>query len=159
MTRRWFGALAFFAAAALCPAQSSLTIQGVDGKAVELSAADLSKMTQETFTAGDHGTTVSFEGVPLAEVLGKAALPTGEKFHGSGASYYVVIEAKDGYRAVFAWAELDSGFMDKPVYLALKRDRKPLSDKDGPFQVVAPGEKRAARWVRQVTAIRIRPAI
>jgi hypothetical protein len=46
--------------------------------------------------------------------------------------------------------------MDKAVYVVTKRDGKPLSDKDGPFQLVVPGEKRAARWVRQVTALSIR---
>lgn len=151
-------AFALFAATEFCQAQPSLTIQGVDGKTVEVTAVVLSGMPQKTFTVSDHGTTITFEGVLLTDVLGKAALPVGEKFHGSGASYYVAIEARDGYRVVYAWAELDSGFMDKPVYLALKRDGKPLSDKDGPFQVVAPGEKRAARWIRQVTAIRIRQA-
>ena len=68
------------------------------------------------------------------------------------------MEAKDGYRAVYAWAELDSTFMDKSVYVVTKRDGKPLSGKDGPFQLVAPGEKRAAKWVRQVTALRIKQA-
>ena len=70
----------------------------------------------------------------------------------------MVVEARDGCRATFAWAELDSTFMDKSVYVVTKRDGKPLSDKDGPFQLVVPGEKRAARWVRQVTALRIRQA-
>ena len=82
----------------------------------------------------------------------------GEKFHSTGASYYMVVEAKDGYRATFAWAELDSTFMDKAVYVVMKRDGKPLSEKDGPFQLVVPDEKRAARWVRQVTALKIRQA-
>jgi hypothetical protein len=59
----------------------------------------------------------------------------------------MVVEAKDGYRATFAWAELDSSFMDKSVYVVTKRDGKPLSDKDGPFQLLVPGEKRSARWV------------
>ena len=68
------------------------------------------------------------------------------------------MEAKDGYRATFAWAELDSTFADKAVYVVTKRDGKPLSEKEGPFRLVAPGEKRAARWVRQVTALRIRHA-
>jgi len=37
----------------------------------------------------------------------------------------MVVEAKDDYRAVFAWAELDSSFMDKAVYVVTKRDGKP----------------------------------
>jgi hypothetical protein len=48
--------------------------------------------------------------------------------------------------------------MDKSAYVVTKRDGKPLSDKDGPFQLVVPGEKRGARWVRQVTALKIRQA-
>src|ERR1019366_2056078 len=32
-----------------------------------------------------------------------------------------------------------------------KRDGQPLSDKDGPFQLVVPGEKWAARWVRHAS--------
>jgi hypothetical protein len=105
-----------------------------------------------------HGTAVTFEGVLLADVLAKIDLPAGEKFHRTASSYYLLVEAKDGYRAVFAWAELDSTFMDKPVYVVTSRDGKPLSDNEGPFRLVAPGEKRSARWVRQVTALKIRQA-
>ena len=133
-------------------------VQGIDGKSVTLSVADLSKLPQQTVKTTDHDAPVTFEGVLLADVLAKVALPAGEKFHSTAASYYMLVEAKDGYRAVYAWAELDSGFMDKAVYVVTKRDGKPLSDKDGPFQLVAPGEKRAGRWVRQVTALRIKQA-
>jgi hypothetical protein len=48
--------------------------------------------------------------------------------------------------------------MDKSVYVVTMRDGKPLSEMEGPFRLVAPGEKRAARWVRQVTALSIRQA-
>ncbi|MGA2198010.1 MAG: molybdopterin-dependent oxidoreductase [Bryobacteraceae bacterium] len=144
--------------AALCQVPATLVVQGVDGKSVTLSASDLSKLPQQTVKTTDHETPATFEGVLLADVLAKVALPAGEKFHSTAASYYMLVEARDGYRAVYAWAELDPGFMDKSVYLVTKRDGKPLSDKDGPFQLVAPGEKRAARWVRQVTALRIKQA-
>jgi hypothetical protein len=30
-----------------------------------------------------------------------------------------------------------------------------MDAKEGPFRIVAPGDKRAARWVRQVTALRV----
>ncbi len=148
-----FGLLA---SVALCQVPATLVVQGVDGKSVTLSASDLSKLPQQTVRIIDHGAPATFEGVLLADVLAKVAMPTGEKFHSTAASYYLLVEARDGYRAVYAWAELDSAFMDKSVYVATKRDGKPLSDKDGPFQLVAPGEKRAGRWVRQVTALRIK---
>jgi hypothetical protein len=69
----------------------------------------------------------------------------------------LVAEGRDGYRAVFAWAELDPSFMDKAVYVVSKRDGKPLPDNDGPFELVVPGEKRNARWVRQLTVLRLEP--
>jgi Oxidoreductase molybdopterin binding domain len=106
----------------------------------------------------DHGTSVTFEGVLLMDVLNKVDLPLGEKFHSTGASYYLTATAKDGYEAVFAWAELDSTFTNKSAYVVTKRNGKPLSDKDGPFELLVPGEKRSARWVRQVTASKIRQA-
>jgi hypothetical protein len=135
---------------------ATIAITGVGGKTAEITAGDLFKLPQKTVKTTDNGTAVSFEGVLLADALAKVDLPLGEKFHSTAASYYLVVQAKDGYRAVFAWAELDPGFMDKAIYLVMKRDGKPLSEKDGPFQVVVPGEKRGGRWVRHVTALQIR---
>jgi hypothetical protein len=137
---------------------ATITVIGINGTTATLSASDLSKLPQQTVKVPDHETPASFEGVLLTDVLAKVGLPLGEKFHNSGASYYVVVEGQDGYRAVFAWAEVDSTFMDKSVYVVTSRDGKPLSGNDGPFELVVPGEKRSARWVRQVTAVRIRQA-
>jgi hypothetical protein len=150
--------LGFFASVAVCQGPATLTVQGIGGKSVVLSASDLSSLPQQSVKTTDHGTPVTFGGVLLKDVLAKVDLPIGEKFHTTAASHYLFVEAKDGYRAVFAWAELDSAFMDKLVYLVTTRDGKPLSDHDGPFQLVAPGEKRPSRWVRQVTALRVRQA-
>jgi hypothetical protein len=137
---------------------ATITVTGVGGKSVTLSVSELSNLPHQTVKATDHGTPATFEGVLLTDVLAKVDLPLGEKFHSTGASYYMVVEAKDGYRAVFAWAELDSTFMDKAIYVVTKRDGKQLSENDGPFQLVVPGEKRSARWVRQLTALKIRQA-
>jgi hypothetical protein len=42
--------------------------------------------------------------------------------------------------------------------LADRRDQQPLSSREGPLRFIVPGEKRQARWVRQVTAVTIRRA-
>jgi len=39
---------------------------------------------------------------------------------------YVVAEAEDGYRVVFALAELDSGFLDSEVVVADTMDGAPI---------------------------------
>lgn len=134
------------------------TVTGIDGMSVNLTAWDLSNLPQQTVKFIDHGAQATFEGVLLKDVLAKVALPAGEQFHATAASYYMVVEAKDGYRATFAWAELDPTFMEKAVYVVTKRDGKPLSDTDGPFELIVPGEKRAARSVRQVRELEIRHA-
>jgi DMSO/TMAO reductase YedYZ molybdopterin-dependent catalytic subunit len=141
--------------AALCQTPAALTVQGLDNSRATFSLADLAKLPRQTVKATDHGAAVTYEGVQLAHVLAKVALPLGEKFHSTGASYYLVVEAADGYRAVFAWAEIDPGFMDKPIYVVTARDGKPLPEKAGPLQLYVPGEKRGGRSVRQVTAIRL----
>ena len=144
---------------AWCQAPQALLVQGLDGTSVTLSIDDLSKMPQHKIDVIDHVTPAKFEGVALSDVFAKVALPSGEKYHKSATSYYLLVQAKDGYRAVYAWAELDPSFMDKPIFVAFKRDGKPLSDKEGPFRIVAPGEKRPARWAWGVVSLKIKQAI
>ena len=67
----------------------------------------------------------------------------------------MLVEAADGYRAVIALPELDPAFTDKQALLVFLRDGKPLGDKEGPYRIVIPDEKRMARWVRQVTTLKI----
>jgi hypothetical protein len=43
----------------------------------------------------------------------------------------------------------------RDIILAGKRDGKPLDPKEGPFRIVAPGDKRGARWVRQVMTLEL----
>jgi Oxidoreductase molybdopterin binding domain len=104
---------------------------------------------------GHDGVESRYEGVPLIELLAMAGVPTGSELRGKALALFVVVEASDGYRAVFALAELDSGFTDRVILVADRRDDKPLSAQSGPFQLVVPGEKKHARWVRQVIRIKV----
>jgi|GEM_PF-1474615 len=148
-------AAGLFFSAVLCQAQPALTVQGIHNTTATLSLEDLAKLPQQSVPVADQGKTVTYEGVRLSDVLAKVDLPLGESFHKTAASYYLLVEGRDGYRAVFAWAELDPSFMEKAVYVVTKRDGKALSTKDGPLELVAPGEKRGARWVRQVSRLRV----
>ena len=107
----------------------------------------------------DHkGVDAEFEGVPLVDVLRKAGARVDEKLRGGALADYLVVEASDGYRAVFALAELDPAFADRVILLADRRDGHPLAATEGPLRIVVPGEKKQARWVRQVNALTIRRA-
>ena len=64
----------------------------------------------------------------------------------------LLVEAADGYRVVIALPEIDPAFSDKKFFL---KDGKPMDSKEGPYRIVIPNEKRMARWVRQVTGLKI----
>ena len=66
---------------------------------------------------------------------------------------YVVVDAADGYQAVFAMAELDPALTDRVILLADRKGGQPLGAFEGPLRVIVPGEKRPARWVRQVRVL------
>ncbi len=138
-------------------AQSTTTIDivGLRGQHRTVSSADLAAMPHHEVTAKAHQVSGTFAGVALADVLQLVAVPRGDSLRGAALSTYVLIEAADGYRVLFALAELDAGFSDKLVLLADRKDGTALSAKDGPFQLVVPDEKRPARWVRQVRSIRV----
>jgi hypothetical protein len=151
-------ALAALTSVSICPAQAVVTVHGLGASAVKLSLSDLAKLPQQTVHVTEPDKAVKFEGVLLLDVLSKVDLPLGEAFHKTGASYYLVVDAADGYKAVFAWAELDPSFTDPKVYLVTKRDGKPLADTEGPFRLVVPGDKRGGRAVHQVTGLTLKRA-
>jgi len=135
------------------PAAAVVTIGGDVATPLRLDAAALAKLPRKQVEASDHGKVGHWEGVALADLLRDADVPLGEALRGPNLSLYVRVSAADGYRAVYALAELDPGFRDGDVILADRRDGKPLDAKEGPFRIIAVGEKRPARWVRQVVAI------
>jgi DMSO/TMAO reductase YedYZ molybdopterin-dependent catalytic subunit len=68
---------------------------------------------------------------------------------------YVIAEAADGYRVLFALPELDSDFQDAGVIVAYEMDGKPMSATVGPLRLVVPHDKRPARWVRMLRSIKV----
>jgi hypothetical protein len=144
----------FFSVSALQCQQ--LTVQTDSGRKVVLTRTDLEGLPHVKVTASEHSSgPITFEGVTLKSVLEKAGITFGESMKGKRLANCLLVEAADGYRAVMALPELDPAFTDKQTLLAFLRDGKPLSEKEGPYRIVIPEEKRMARWVRQVTALKI----
>ena len=67
---------------------------------------------------------------------------------------YVLVEAADDYRVIFSLAELDSGFRTR-TFSWRTRWMARRSPDQGPFKLVAPHEKRPARWVKMVKSITV----
>jgi DMSO/TMAO reductase YedYZ molybdopterin-dependent catalytic subunit len=134
-----------------------LTVGGEVERPLKLSLADLAKLPRRTVKAKDHDRPeATFEGVPLMEILQMAGIKFGEKLRGQALTTYLLVEASDGYKVLFALAELDSAFTDQIVLLADRRDNESLSETEGPLRIIVPHEKRHGRWVRQVTSLIIR---
>jgi DMSO/TMAO reductase YedYZ molybdopterin-dependent catalytic subunit len=137
----------------------SVSVSGEVERPLKLTEADLKKLPRRDIRAKDHsGNEAGFSGVPLVEVLKLAGVKFGEWLRGKNLELYLVVEAADGYRAVYALPELDPAYTDKVILLADKRDGKPMDAKEGPLRIVVPDEKRQARWVRQVTGLVIKRA-
>ena len=136
---------------------SEVKIGGAVKTPFTVTAQDLKNMPRNTMRVENPHSqkTEVYEGVPLAILLQKAGVPAGEQIRGAVLATYVVVDAADDYRVVFSLAELDSGFMDSEVLLADTMDGAPLGPGLGPFRLVAPHEKRPARWVDMVRSITV----
>jgi hypothetical protein len=132
-----------------------LAIQTDTGKPTVLTRVDIEALPHVKVSTGTSGASGTYEGVSLEAVLEKAGVGVGETLKGKRLASCLLVEAADGYRVVIGLPELDPAFTDKQVVLAFLKDGKPLDEKEGPYRIVIPEEKRMARWVRQVTTLKI----
>jgi len=152
-----FVALSLLPASAAEDAPVLLRVEGEVARPLRLNAADLAKLPRQSVRGKDHaGEESTFEGVALSDVLKEAGVKFGTELRGPALALYLVVEASDGYRAVFALPELDPDFTDRVVLLADRRNGQPLNAQEGPLRVVLPAEKRHSRWVRQVITLKVR---
>ena len=140
--------------AALAQCQQ-LTIQTEGGKQTVLARWDIESLPHVKVTTHASKTSATFEGVTLKTVLEKGGVEFGHAMRDKRLASCLLVEAADGYRAIIALPEIDPDFTDKQIVLAYLQDGKPLDAKAGPYRIVIPDEKRMARWVRQVTTLKI----
>ena len=141
--------------ASLAVAAQSKAVRVAGPRSVTVSATDLAGMPRAQVTTTVRDQQVTYEGVSLRELLTRAGVPVGEALRGRDLAQAVVVTGADGYRVVFGVAEFDPAFTDRIAILADRRDGNPLTGNEAPFQLVLTGEKRPARWVRQVVSIEI----
>ena len=122
-----------------------------------LSASDLKSLPRKTLKIHNphENRGETYEGVPVQELLRKAGVPQNAKLRGSALATYVLAEAADGYSVLYSLAELDTDFQDSDVIVADTMDGAPLGEKQGPFKIVAPHDKRPARWIRMLKSLTV----
>jgi DMSO/TMAO reductase YedYZ molybdopterin-dependent catalytic subunit len=141
-------------------ATAELRISGEVAAPLTRSARDLKAVPRETRKVGNPHEKKEeiYEGVAVRELLRRAGVPQNEKLRGPAMAIYVVAEASDGYRVVYSVAELDRDFQDAGGMVADTLNGAPLGKKQGPFKMVAPHDKRPARWVRMLKSLTVRTA-
>jgi hypothetical protein len=123
-------------------------------KSAEWTPAALAALSHTTLTVFNVHVNAcqTYTGVPLMDLLTKLGVPT--KPHGKDLQLYLVAEGSDGYKAVYSLAEVNPDVHEGAVIVADTLDGKALPG-GGQLQLVAKGDKRPARWVRALVAIRV----
>jgi DMSO/TMAO reductase YedYZ molybdopterin-dependent catalytic subunit len=136
---------------------AEIEIGGAVAMPLVISQADLKKMPRTTLhVVNSHNhQTEAYEGVALEALLQQAGVPRGEALRGKSMALYVVAEAADDYRVVFSLAELDSSIGDSEAIVADTMNGAALAANEGPLKLVAPHDKRPARWVRMLKSITV----
>jgi hypothetical protein len=136
-----------------------LRVVSADGGEHAVSAQEWAGLPRITVQAIDHdGKEAKFEGVAARDVLKLVNAPLGKDLRGKNLAVYVLAEAADGYRAVYALTEFDTDFTDRVILIADRREGQALGAKEGPLRIVVPGEKRPARWIRELVSISVKRA-
>jgi DMSO/TMAO reductase YedYZ molybdopterin-dependent catalytic subunit len=133
-----------------------ITVEGEVLKPLKLSAKDLGKFPQTDVKAKDRdGREHTFKGTLLSIVLDSAGVTLGKELRGENLAKYILVKAVDGYEVIYSLPEVDAEFTSNTVLLATHVDGKPLPKGEGPFRLVNPIEKRPARWIREISTIKI----
>lgn len=140
-------------AAAQAPA---LKLIGLDGATKTLTVTELQALPQvEVVDSSAAAGRLLFRGPTVRSVVSLIGAPEGRALRGPSMTIVVVAEASDGYKVAYALAELDDQFGARTAIVALSENGKPLSAQFGPLRIAVPGEAHRARWIRQLTTLRL----
>lgn len=126
-------------------------------KSAAWDTAKLAALPHTTVTAyNEHAkANQTFSGVPLIDLLAQLGVPAKPK--GKDFRLYILAEGSDGYQVVYSIGEVTPDAHDGTVLVADSMDGKPISS-NGPLQLVVTGEKRPARWIRNLVLVRVQTA-
>jgi DMSO/TMAO reductase YedYZ molybdopterin-dependent catalytic subunit len=152
--------LTVYAAPDTVAAPAVLKVEGAVPTPLSLTSDDLAKMPRATAQLTADGTTTTYEGVLLYDILVKAGWQFGRGMTGKPMASYLIASGKDGYEVVFALPEIDPQFSGAKVIIADKADGTALPAREQPFRIVAPEDKMHARSIYSLVrleVVRLRP--
>ena len=124
---------------------------------LKLTVRDIEKFHPVELKAKDkEGKEHTYKGALLSSILDSARASLGAELRGINLTKVVKIKATDGYEVVFSLAEVDPELSSQQIMLAIMVDGHPLPKGEGPFRIVAPQDKRPARWIRNIVSIQVK---
>lgn len=152
------GCLLFLCATAFGQGNSDffITVEGEVLRPLKLTTNDVAKFPQAEVKAKDRdGKEHIFKGTLLSTVLDSAGVTLGKDLRGENLVKYILVRAVDGYEVLYALPEIDPEFTSNTVLLTTHVDGNPLPKGEGPFRLVNPTDKRPARWIREISSIKV----
>lgn len=135
---------------------SFVTVEGAVLKPLKLTLKDIEKYPAREVTAKDRdGNAHTYKGTLLSVVLDSAGVTLGKQLRGENLVKYVLVTAADNYQVVYSLPEIDPEFTSNTILLATQVDGKPLPKGEGPFRLVNPADKKLARWIREISSIKV----
>jgi DMSO/TMAO reductase YedYZ molybdopterin-dependent catalytic subunit len=136
--------------------QSFITVEGEVLKPLKLFIEDVEKYPATEVRAKDRdGKEHIFKGTLLSVVLDSAGVTLGKELRGENLVKYVLVTAADNYQVLYSLPEIDPEFTSNTILLATHVDGKPLPKGEGLFRLVNPSDKKPARWIREITSIKV----
>lgn len=93
--------------------------------------------------------------VPLIALIQASKPRISAKIKNHQLAFAIIVHAADGYTAVFSMGELLPSIGKREVWIALDKKGAPLSDKEGPVQLIVPEDNKPSRWVHAIATITI----
>jgi hypothetical protein len=132
---------------------TSLTLD-VDGKTTTLSLAELQALPHKTITVHNAHTQMNetYTGVALDELLGRYGAALDKTSQKRILHSYLRVEGTDHYFVLYSAAEIEGAIHNGDVIVATGMNGNGLGE-DGAIKLVASGDKKPMRWVRNLTKI------
>ncbi|WP_298948097.1 hypothetical protein [uncultured Paracoccus sp.] len=145
------------ACAAILPgsAFAQAMLSGPDGLSVSLTPESLGALPSQeievSYLSSKGEQSARYKGVLLWDLIARETeLDDDVK---SALRRIVLVKASDDHQVAFSIGEIAPDFGDTPILLAYEVDGAPVP---GGLQMVAPGDKRGARYIKEIVALELR---
>jgi len=151
-----FLALVLAAPIAALAQEGALQVVGLDGTTSELTLSAIAALpSREISVTSEKGEAATYGCAKLSDALDVALATSRPDLKGKDMLDGVIASATDGAEVLFTLAELDPAFGNAEVFLCNQKNHQGLSGNEAPLRIVVPGDKRHARWLRQVMKLRL----